>query len=65
MASTIHEALKEQEKPMRTALLFLTTIAYGGEVGDERQALAALQKVKADITRDEKLPGRPVVAINL
>jgi hypothetical protein len=54
---------------MRTALLFLTTVlttvGFGGEGGDEQKALAALEKVKADITRDEKLPGRPVVAINL
>ncbi len=32
---------------------------------DDVVAISALQKVKADITRDEKLPGRPVVAINL
>ena len=51
---------------MRCCISFVVAVVSSGPQGaDDPRVLAALQKSQATFTRDDKLPGRPVVAVNL
>ena len=46
-------------------LSMLLAVVVGQPIGSEADAIAALTKLKAKFTIDEKSPSRPIIAVNL
>jgi hypothetical protein len=50
---------------MHASLLLLLTLAWPQDTDEARRAIAVIRKAEGTIGYDEKLPGNPVVSVNL
>src|SRR4051812_13455620 len=67
MASAVHD-LSRRRTHMRTILVgavMLLACLSGAARADEASAVKAVEKLGGKVTRDDKLPGKPVIEVNL
>jgi hypothetical protein len=50
---------------MHASFLLLLTLAWPQDTDEARRAIAIVRKAEGTIGFDDKLPGKPVVSINL